>query len=285
MSKIAGVVSAADTMRPDALIAYALRLEELGYDSLWLPDVFGREVYLTAGHILANTSRLRVATGIAHIYGRDAISTAQASRTLAELSGGRFINGLGVSNQIAAEMYGVAWGKPVRRMRSYLEAMAQAPLQIRKPASVAPVYVAAHGPKMLALAAELADGANTYLMPTEHTREARRILGADKRLNVVLPCCLCEDPVPARAVARKGLSIYLSLQVYQERWAAYGFGAEDYANGGSDRLIDTFIAWGDASAIRERAAAHIEAGADEIELLAYGADGGIAWDLLEQMAP
>ncbi len=288
MSNVSGIVSAADTMTAVELVTYARRLEDLGYRSLWLPDVFGREIYVTAGHVLANTTHLQVATGIAHVYGRDAISTAQAARTLSELSDGRFILGLGISNQIAAEMHGVAWRKPTEMMRDYLEAMKTAPVRIRKSKHPAPVYLAAHGPKMLQVAAELADGANTYLMPPQHTREARAILGPGKRLNVVLPCCLSTDAQVARATARKALSIYLPLQVYRSRWAGYGFSEDDYVDGGSDRLIDAVFAWGDEAAILDRIASHVDAGANEVELLPSSADpsaGAVAWDLLERLAP
>ncbi len=287
-SRIGGVVVAADTLDAAELVESARRLEDLGYECLWLPDVFGREIYVTAGHILANTTRLKVATGIAHVYGRDALSTLQAARTLSELSDGRFLLGLGVSNPMAAELHGVAWGKPVARMRRFLQAMSSAKVRVRTPVPAAPVLLAAHGPKMLQVAAELADGANTYLMPAEHTRHARPILGADKRLNVVLPCCLAGDAATGRAAGRRALSLYLPLDVYRERWSEFGFSAEDFDNGGSDRLIDAFFASGDEKTLRARIAEHVQAGADEVILLPHPADpttGPIAWDLLEQLAP
>ncbi len=266
LSAVSGVVVPADTMNGDELVTYARELERLGYRELWLPDVFGREIYVTAAHLLAHTETLRVATGIAHIYGRDALSTAQAARTLSELSEGRFLLGLGVSNPIAAEIHGVAWDKPVSAMRAYLETFAAAVVRVRKTAA-APVFVAAHGPKMLALAAELADGANTYLMPPEHTRRARDILGSEKRLNVVLPCCLDRDAKSARAAARQALSIYLPLAVYRERWREHGLGEDDLGGGGSDRLVDMLVAWGDEAAIRGRIGEHIDAGASTIEVI------------------
>ena len=115
---MSGVIVAADTMSPTALVAYVQQLETLGYDSVWIPDMFGREIYVTAGYLLSNTTTMKVATGIAHVYGRDAIATAQAARTLSELSDGRFILGLGISHPPAAELRGLTWQPPIDMIRT-----------------------------------------------------------------------------------------------------------------------------------------------------------------------
>ncbi len=285
MKNIAGVVSFTDTMAPAELVEYANRLESLGYDELWLPDLFGRELFVTAGFVLSQTRRIRVATGIANVYARDPMSTAQATRTLGELYDGRFILGLGVSHPHAAEVRGHTWIPPVRKLRAHLEGMAAAPMRKPKSGPGASVYIAAHGPKLLALAAELADGANTYLMPEEHTREAREILGPDKTLNVVLPCCLCDDIDRARQTARKGLAMYLELAAYHRQWKRFGFGSEDIAGEGSNRLIDAIVAHGDETALRKRIADHIAAGASRVLLISYNPEGrGPHWKLLETLA-
>ncbi len=168
-----GVIVAADTMSPSDLVDYVQRLEALGYESVWIPDMFGREIYVTAGHLLSHTDTLKVATGIAHVYGRDAIASAQAARTLSELSGGRFIHGLGISHPPAAELRGLTWEPPIEKMRTYLTelraAMAGGLLHTPADPPPTPIYVAAHGPKMMQVAADLADGANTYMQPPEHT--------------------------------------------------------------------------------------------------------------------
>ena len=107
---VTGLIVAADMMSPADLVDYVQRLEALGYESVWIPDMFGREIYVTAGHLLAHTSTIKVGSGIAHVYGRDAIASAQAARTLSELSGGRFIHGLGISHPPAAELRGLDVG-------------------------------------------------------------------------------------------------------------------------------------------------------------------------------
>ena len=288
-SVVRGVMTAADFMSPPELLAYAQRLESLGYPELWLTDMFGREIYVTAGFILANTTRINVASGIAHIYGRDAIASVQAARTLSELSDGRFIQGLGVSHPIAATMRGLPWEDPVEKARAYLGTMrGEVPLQSRAGVAEAPIYLAAHGPKMMAVAAELADGANTYMQPPESTAEARAMLGPVKALNVVLPCCLTSDPALGRAAGRRALAMYLPLAAYQRRWLANGFTEEDWSNGGSDRLVDSCFTWGDLDTIMNRMRAHIDAGATAIEIGASHADPqqrGPAWDLLVALAP
>jgi probable F420-dependent oxidoreductase len=277
-----GAIVPADMMEPGPLVEHVQWLESLGYRSVWIPDMFGREIYVTAAHLLANTSTITIVSGIAHIYGRDAIASSQAARTLAELSGGRFVQGLGVSHPIAAQMRGLEWENPVAKMRGHLEAMRDTPLQIR--AAQPPVYIAAHGPKMLALAAEAADGANTYMQPPSHTARARDVLGPDKTLSVVLPCCLSTDPDAARAAGRRALSIYLPLAAYQRQWAAHGFTEPDWSDGGSDRLIDTYVAWGDVEEVGARIDEHLDAGADQVQISANAPRGGSTRELFESLA-
>jgi probable F420-dependent oxidoreductase len=288
MSDVRGVLSFTDTMSPAEVADYATRLEALGYEELWMPDLLGRELFTLAAFVLERTTRLRVASGISNIYGRDAMSTAQAARTLCELYDGRFILGLGVSHPQVAEMRGHTWTPPARMLGAYLEDIAACNIRSPEPECKAPIYIAAHGPKLLALAAKAADGANTYLMPPEHTRQAREILGPDKTLNIVLPCCLCDDAERARHVARKGLSVYLGLPAYQRQWSVYGFSEQDFADRGSDRLVDMAVAWGDEDAIRGRIDAYTDAGADQIQLVVYNPAPrarGTDWTLLEALAP
>ena len=276
-------------MSPTGFVDHAKRLEALGYPSMWITDIFGREIYVTAAHLLANTTDIKVASGIAHIYGRDPIASEQAGRTLSELSDGRFIQGLGVSHPMAAEMRGVPWENPITKMRDYVLAMrGDTPIHTPAAAPPVPLYIAAHGPKMMAVAAEVADGANTYMQPPDHSKRSRETLGPDKELTVVLPTCLTTDPEAGRAAGRRALSIYLPLPAYQRRWAEHGFTEADWAHGGSDRLVDTYINWGDLDTINQRFQDHIDAGASGIALAALPPGtgrGAEAWELIEAVAP
>lgn len=286
MSPVTGVMVSADGFTPADLITHVRRLEELGYREVWVTDVFGREIYVTIGHILANTTTLHVVSGIAHIHGRDAISSAQAGRTLNELYGGRFLQGLGVSHPVAAEMRGVEWTPPVETIADYVRTMRSTPhIHTPRDAPEYPIFIAAHGPKMLAAAAEVADGANLYMQQPSHTATARGILGPGKRLNIVLPCALTTDAAVGRKAGRRALSIYLPLPAYQRRWAAQGFDESDWSDGGSDRLVDAFIPWGDADQLVARMQEHIDAGADEIQIGPLPTAGHeTPWDLLEALA-
>ncbi len=280
------VIFYTDALPALALERFALRLEDLGYEALWVPEFFGREPFSTVSFVLARTTRLRVATGIANVYARDALVTAQARRTLAELSGGRFVLGLGVSHPPMAEAHGVEWLPPVRKMRETLDVIESTEVASPAPEAEAPIWIAAHGPGLLKLAASRAEGANTYLMPPAHTEQARGILGPDKRLNVVVPSCLCEDPDRARKVGRRALAIYLPLPAYRQQWKQWGFADEDFEEGGSDRLIDTVVAWGSESRIRERMEEHRRAGASHVTVSALNPEGGEPhWKLFEALAP
>lgn len=286
---MSGVIVPADLFRSDELVAHVRRIEDLGYDTAWITDLFGRHIYVTAAHLLANTERIRIGTGIAHIYGRDAIDSEQAARTLAEFSGGRFVHGLGVSHPVAAEMRGMPWEPPVGKSRDYLHAMrGQLPLSTAAPDPEVPLYLAAHGPKMLGVAAEAADGAMSYMQTPEGCAAAREILGDDKALNVVVPSCLTSDPEIGRAMGRRALAMYLPLPAYQRVWARYGFDESDWTAPGSDALVDRFFNWGPEEAIAARMQALRDAGATDLIVGASPSvpdDPTSMWTILEALSP
>jgi probable F420-dependent oxidoreductase len=273
-------LSAADTA------AFAKRVESWGYGALWIPEAVGREVFSASAWLLANTSRLIVASGIANIYARDAISTAAAQKGLNEQAGGRFLLGLGVSHIPLVE--GVRqhqYGKPVATMRSYLQGMAKSTYRSTPPAEPPPTVLAALGPKMLALSAEMADGAHPYNVPPQHTQQARAVLGTGKLLCVEQAAILETNPAQARSSAREFLSIYLGLPNYVDNWRRLGFTDKDLAGGGSDRLVDAIVVWGDERAIRARIDEHWQAGADHVCVQALGRSAVPDERLLGLLAP
>ncbi|CAB4770745.1 MAG: TIGR03620 family F420-dependent LLM class oxidoreductase [Actinobacteria bacterium] len=288
MSFVSAVMTAADFFTPPQLVDRARYLERLGYDSMWIADIFGREIYVTAGFVLANTETLKVATGIAHIYGRDPIASAQAALTLSELYDGRFIQGLGLSHPSGAALRGVDWEDPSTKARTYLTAL-RGELPIRRVGSPAPVplFLAAHGPKMLAVAAEVADGANVYMQTPERCAEARAILGPDKTLNLLLPMCLTDNPDEGRAAGRRALGVYLPLPAYHRGWRRSGFDESDWSGGGSDRLVDANVAWGSMATIESRLREFRDAGVDHVIIAANAAPGRpeSANELVEALAP
>jgi probable F420-dependent oxidoreductase len=260
-----GIWASTETMTAAEAAAFAKRVERWGYSALWLPEAVGRNVLVHSSWLLANTGSLIVATGIANIYARDAAAMAAAQFTLSEQSGDRFLLGMGVSHAPLVEgVRGHVFEKPIGKMRGYLEAMAKVHYIAPQPAVRPLTLVAALGPRMLALTAELADGAHPYNVTPEHTAEARAALGPDKLLCPEQMVLLETDPAKARAAGRKILEIYLGLPNYRNNFIRIGFSTDDFENGGSDRLIDAIIAWGDEDAIRRRVQAHWDAGADHV---------------------
>src|SRR2546423_7266889 len=193
------------------------------------------------------------------------MATGNAQRGLNEQSGNRFLPGLGVSHKpLVSTMRGHAYGKPVATMRAYLEAMRAAPYQAPPPSETPRPVRAALGPKMLALAAEMTDGAHPYCVTPEHTAQARKILGPGKLLCPEVMVLLETDPTKARAAARTALASYIQLENYANNWRRLGFGNDDLAGGGSNRFVDANIAWGDEGAIRKRLQLFWDAGADHV---------------------
>lgn len=278
-----GVLFNTDRMEGQEFIAYAKRLEAAGIGSVWLAELFGREPFAAAGALLANTSTLRVGTAIANVYARDAVAAAAASATLAELSGDRFDLGLGVSNQGLVAQRGHDWTMPAPKLQSYLEQLRAAKLVV--PDHSYPIHVAAHGPKMLEVAANRADGVFTYLMNPEHTARTRQNLPSTAALAPMMMCLLCEDPTEARRLARRAISYYVKLDYYHRAWRTLGFTDDDFANGGSDRLVDSILAWGSIDDIRTRIAAQGDAGANRVVVIPLNAAGGGEpdWHLLDQL--
>jgi probable F420-dependent oxidoreductase len=269
-----GVWAATDGLSAVAAAAFAKRVEAWGYGALWIPEAFGREVFSASAWLLANTSRLVVASGIANIYARDSFAAAAAQKGLNEQSGDRFLLGLGVSHiPLVQGVRKHEYGKPVATMRAYLEGMSASIYKAVAPESPPQTVLAALGPKMLELAAELTDGAHPYNVSPEHTREARAILGPNKLLCVEQGAVLDTDATRARGLARRFLELYLTLPNYVNNWRRLGFTDTDFAGGGSDRLIDSIVVCGDETAIRKRIAEHWQAGADHVCVQAIGADG------------
>lgn len=277
------------------LVRNAQRLEALGYDTLWIPEVFGREPVATCAWLLAETQRMRVGSGILNVYARDAHAAAQAGNTLAELSGGRFTLGLGVSHPVLVEPRGHSFEPPARKMRSYLSALRAAKVDGVLAPEPAPVVIAGHGPQLMKVASELADGLFLYLQPAEKIAQARALLGPDKEIHAVVRTVLCADRARARRVARAALGFYVQLPAYHRAWQAAGFTAADYADGGSDRLLDTIAPSGDATALTDEIAKYFAAGASHVSLYPIHPDddydpgraGGLLWDwdTLEALAP
>jgi probable F420-dependent oxidoreductase len=240
-------------------------LEELGYGAVWTPEVAGRDPFVSAALLLGGTRRVVVATGIATIYSRDPIAMASVWKTLTDAFPERFLLGLGVSHQPAVEgLRKHEYGPPLTAMREYLDGIDAAPYFAAPPATEPRRVLAALGPKMLALAATRAVGAHPYFVPVEHTAIAREAMGPDAWLMPEQMVVLETDPAKARSTAREKMKTYLGLPNYVNNLRRLGWGDDDLADGGSDRLVDAIVVWGDEESVRARVAEHHAAGADHV---------------------
>jgi probable F420-dependent oxidoreductase len=251
----------------------AAEIEELGYRTLWWGEAPGsRETLTQALVLLGATERLVAATGIANLYMRDAAATAAGARTVAALHPGRFVLGLGVSHAPLVEgMLRKDYGKPLRTMRAYLDAMDAAPAgtpESEEPGP--PVLLAALGPKMLELARDRTQGAHPYLVTPEHTATAREALGPYRLLAVEQGVVLTTDRADGLRRARIHLELYKGLPNYRNNWLRLGYTEEETQGDLSDRLVDALVAIGDEDRIAARVAEHHAAGADHVCIQVLG---------------
>ena len=247
-------------------VELAAELEAMGWGAIWLPEAVGRDPFVHATLLLAGTDRMVVATGIANIYGRDAMSMAAVWKSVSEAFPSRFVLGLGVSHQPMVEgLRGHEYGPPLTAMRDYLARM-DGSLFLGAPPTEPPERVlAALGPKMLGLARDRGRGAHPYLVPPEHTAQAREILGPDALLAPEQKVVCETDPARAREIARGSLGMYLpALANYANNLRRLGYSEEDLTAPLSDHLVDALVAWGTIDTIAARIRAHHDAGADHV---------------------
>jgi probable F420-dependent oxidoreductase len=269
-----GVFCFTDALTPAQLTELAQQTERLGYAALWYPEVLSYESFALGSFLLQQTETLIIASGIANIYARDATAAKQGQHTLATLSGGRFLLGLGVSHvPLVEDTRGHHYRQPVETMRAYLDAMDKAAAIAPQLEEPPPTVLAALGPQMTALAAARTAGALPYNVTPEHTARARAILGPDKWLCVEQKVLMITDATRAREVARQTLAFYMPLPNYRNNWMRLGFSEQELADGGSERFLDAMVAWGDASVLQQRIQAHFDAGASHVCIQALRADG------------
>jgi probable F420-dependent oxidoreductase len=267
---------------------FANQLEDWGYTALWIPEAVGRDPFTLIGYLAGKTENLVFATGIANIYARDPMTMKAAQQTISEMAPGRFVLGLGVSHQhLVSKIRGHDYQKPLTAMTNYLQNLEKALYMGTQPKKSAPIVIGALRDKMLGLAASQTAGAHPYLVPPEHTARARQVMGDDAWLCPEQMVLLETDATKARAIARAELKVYIGLPNYKNNLRQFDFGDADFADGGSDRLVDAIVAWGDEQVIADRIQAHHDAGANHVCIQAFRPDGAPGPDLraLEAFAP
>ena len=247
-------------------------LDGQGWGALWFGEAYGREAFTAAQLHLSASERLVVGTGIASIYGRDAVAAGSAARTLEAAFPGRFVLGLGVSHAPLVErMRGHAYGRPLAAMRDYLDALDAAPHGAAGEQAAPPRVLAALGPRMLELARDRAQGAHPYLVTPEHTAGAREVLGDGPLLVVEQAVVLDADEDEWRRRAHDHLELYTGLPNYRASWLRQGFAEEDFPRGGSERLKVAMVARGRDAAVA-RVQEHLAAGASHVCVQVLGRD-------------
>jgi probable F420-dependent oxidoreductase len=251
-------------------------LEALGYGALWSSGGFEPGLSPRFADELAATSHMVVASGIVSIWATTPAELAPAVAGLEERFPGRFLLGLGASHAPLAADY----HRPYSKMVEFLDHLDAADPPVPAPRRV----LAALGPRMLALAAERAAGAHPYFVPVEHTAAARGILGPGPLLAPEVTVVLEPDADLARAAARTFTTGYLAMPNYANNLRSLGYGDEDLAGGGSDRLVDAVVAWGDAGRVAARVREHLDAGADHVCVQVVGGGDGFPLDDYRSLA-
>ena len=239
--KIGIMVGATGGSTLDSLIEKARAVEQAGFDTLWLANIFGHDAIGSLGIVGRETSRLELGTAVVPTYPRHPMAIAQQALTTQAAAGGRFALGIGLSHKIVIEdMLGMSYDRPARHMREYLEVLG--PLlrgeqvsysgelyrvngQLDVPdASPPQLLVAALGPVMLSLTGRLADGTITWMCGPrtlgEHIGPRLRQAAADAgrpepRVVAGLPVVLTDDPDAARAKIAEILVMYGQLPSYR----------------------------------------------------------------------
>lgn len=257
------------TIDPSEAVEAVAELESLGFGTVWMPGRTATEYFQVAGRLLDGTSTVAIAPGILSTYTTPAGEAALAHAAFQAAHPGRFLLGLGVSHpQHVEAQTGQSYGPPLATMRTYLDELdATRPLVAREQR-----ILAALGPRMLKLAGQRSLGAHPYLVDPSHTRFAREVLGAGPILAPEQAVVLETDPDQARTIARTHLERYLGMAAYAANFLRLGYTRDDLTDGGSDRLVDGIVAWGDESAIARRITEHRDAGADHVCIQVLGSD-------------
>jgi probable F420-dependent oxidoreductase len=239
----------------------AAAAERLGYGAIWIggsPDGQLGEVEA----LLDATERITVATGIVNMWKDDAPTVAASYHRLEGKHPGRFVLGVGIGHPEHTSEF----RKPSDKIVEYLDQLDEGGVPAGRR------ILAALGPKVLELSATRAAGAHPYLTTPEHTAFARKIVGPDAVLAPEQKVIVDTDAERARAIGRKVVKMYLGLTNYRQNLLRFGFSEDDLSDGGSDRLIDALVLHGDADTIARGLRAHLEAGADHVNIQVLGSD-------------
>ena len=252
----------------------ATAIEALGYGAVWVAGSPPAELDWV-DPALAQTSTLKLATGIVNIWTARPEAVADSFHRIESAYPGRFLLGLGVGHPEADAQF----ERPLAALNTYLDVLDQhnVPRERR--------VLAALGPQVLQLSAQRSAGAHPVLITPEHTAKARRLIGPDAFLAPAVPVVPTTDVERARAVGRKTLELYLGLRNYLNNWKRLGFTDSDITRPGSDRLVDSLIVYGTPETIASRLNEHLEAGADHVPIQLLTSPAKVVGTLAELAGP
>lgn len=237
----------------------AAQLEQLGYGAVWVGGSPPADLGFVEP-ILAATANLQLATGIVNIWTAPAEAVAASFHRIEQNYPGRFLLGVGVGHPEVTREY----LSPYQALVRYLDVLDAASVPTSRR------VVAALGPRLLQLAAERSAGAHPYLTTPEHTAQAREVVGPSVFLAPEHKVVVSTDRAEAHRIGRDAVGFYLGLSNYVSNWHRLGFGADDVAPPGGDRLIDAVVAHGTAEAVAARLTEHLAAGADHVAIQVLG---------------
>ncbi|HSE84414.1 MAG TPA: LLM class flavin-dependent oxidoreductase [Thermodesulfobacteriota bacterium] len=236
------------------LIATARLAEELGYDSLWVPEMWGKDAFSILGLFAVHTKKIKLGTGIIPVFSRTPAIIAQTIATLDEISEGRIILGLGISGPIVIEnWHGIKFEKPIERTKEYVEIiriilsgdranyegeifkLKDFRLQFNPLRKDIPIYIASLGTKNIRLTGEIADGWIPFLVPKEYIPEAKRELAAGAKVKgrdldqitvcSYIPACISKDADLSKKLIQEHIAYYIGGMgtFYHNVMSRYGF--------------------------------------------------------------
>lgn len=252
----------------DGLIAQAKRVEQMGFDSLWIANMFGLEAIMAMALIGRETSRIKLGTAVVPTYPRHPMVMAQMAATAQAASKGRFILGIGLSHKPVIEgALGMSFDKPARHMREYLQVLG--PLLRNEKVQFAgelyktngqisvaesqgvPLVVAALGDVMLKIAGTLADGTITWMVGPKTlenhiipkiTKAAKEAGKPAPRIVAGMPFALVPDKEAVRDRLERGLKMYGTLASYRAMLDKEGLkGPADLACAGGEKELRASI--------------------------------------------
>jgi probable F420-dependent oxidoreductase len=247
-----GIWRSASLVTPDL----AAGIERLGFGALWLGGSPDGDLAQAEG-LLDATATLTLATSIVNMWKDPAPLVARSFARVQRRFPGRFLLGVGAGHPEATLNY----EKPYATLARYVDALEADGVPRDS------LVLAALGPRVLRLAGDRTAGAIPYLVPPEHTAQARALLGPGPLLAPEHKVVLDTDPARARALGRARVRTpYLGLVNYTSNLRRLGWTEADLAGGGSDALIDALVAHGGPAEVAGQLTRHLDAGADHVSI-------------------